>query len=247
MDYQDALAVLGVGTAHPGGHDSTRRWVREIPWSRDMSVLEVGCGTGTTLLNIQRWTGCTVHGVDIRPKMISKARERARREGVPANWRVADATALPFSDESFDVVYTESVNVFLNPNEALKEYCRVLRPGGWYADVEMLALGPVTPEWKKSAQDVYGARVVPYASEWKAYYHRAGFRDVHVVETRSVRPHMMGTGAAADMDDPHLADDTAFLDADVLDVLTMNAQWMEQHHHSLGYGIFVMRKPLAHS
>ncbi len=161
MEYQDALAVLGVGTAHPGGLDSTMMWIKEIPWTNSMSVLDVGCGTGRSLLEIKRRAGCTVCGVDVRSKMIAKAEKRAAQLGVTAKWLVGDAESLPFGDEAFDVVVTESVNVFLQPGNALQEYYRVLKQGGWYVDVEMLTLAPVPPEWKSSAMQVYGAKLVP--------------------------------------------------------------------------------------
>jgi ubiquinone/menaquinone biosynthesis C-methylase UbiE len=243
VEYQDALAVLGVGTAHPGGLDSTMMWIKEIPWTNSMSVLDVGCGTGRSLLEIKRRAGCTVCGVDVRSKMIAKAEKRAAQLGVTAKWLVADAESLPFGDEAFDVVVTESVNVFLQPGNALQEYYRVLKQGGWYVDVEMLTLAPVPPEWKSSAMQVYGAKLVPDQSEWKRLYRAAGFVDLRVLGTRAVVPEQMMETDQKYPDEVNLADNHAYANEELVHVLSANAAWLEKHHKWLGYGVFLMRKP----
>ncbi len=242
MEYQDALAILGVGTAHPGGLDSTIMWIKEIPWTNSMSVLDVGCGTGRSLLEIKKQAGCTVCGVDVRSKMIAKAKKRAAQLGVSAQWVVANAEFLPFGDEEFDVVVTESVNVFLQPGKALREYYRVLKRGGLYVDVEMLALAPVSPEWKSSAMQVYGAKIVPDQSEWKRLYRTAGFVHLRVLGTRAVLPEQMMATDQKYPDEVNLADQHAFANKELLHVLSANAEWLENHHKWLGYGVFLMRK-----
>jgi ubiquinone/menaquinone biosynthesis C-methylase UbiE len=243
MDYQDALAVLGVGSAHPGGWASSLQWMDEIPWHPSMSVLDVGCGTGRTLLHVQRATGCNVCGVDVRPKMIEKAIQRAAAANVDAAFLVADAEQLPFPDSKFDVVYTESVNVFVRIRRALSEYHRVLKPGGWYVDVEMLALGPVGEEWKESVRKVYGAKMVPDQKGWKQLYREAGFTEIRTLTTRQVLPGEMLAIEHQYPDDQKLADAKAYSNPQLLKIMQANSEWFDLHYKSLGYGIFAMRKP----
>ena len=71
-----------------------------------------------------------VVGVDMAPAMVERARHKLR--DVPAvSSRRADAHALPFGDESFDMVVSASTFHYLaRPTEALEEMARVLRPGG---------------------------------------------------------------------------------------------------------------------
>lgn len=243
MEYQDALAVLGVGSAHPGGWASSLRWMDEIPWHPSMSILDVGCGTGRTLLQVQRTTGCRVCGVDVRPKMIEKAIQRAAAAHVDATFRVADAEQLPFPDGEFDVVFTESVNVFVRIRRALSEYYRVLKPGGWYVDVEMLALGPVDEAWKQSVRQVYGAKTVPDLRGWKHLYQEAGFTNIRTLTTRQVLPGEMLAIEQQYPDDQNLSDAMAFSNPQLLKIMQANSEWFDLYHKSLGYGIFVMRKP----
>jgi ubiquinone/menaquinone biosynthesis C-methylase UbiE len=245
MEYQDALAALGVGSAHPGGWASSLVWMSEIPWQPSMSVLDVGCGTGRTLLHVQQATGCRACGVDVRPKMIAKARRRAAAAHCDATFLVGDAEQLPLQDDEFDVVFTESVNVFVRIPRSLAEYHRVLKPGGWYVDVEMMALGPVDEEWKQSVRQVYGAKAVPDQRGWKHLFRHAGFTDIRVLTTRQVWPVEMLAVEQKYPDDVDLSDASAFGNPQVLKVMQANAEWFERHYKSLGYGIFAMRKPGA--
>lgn len=94
-------------------------------FGRDKDVLEVGCGTGLLLQRIAQFAA-SAQGVDISPGMLEHARARnlAVREG--------NATALPFEDESFDVVCSFKVLAHVEQiDTALQEMARVVRPGGY--------------------------------------------------------------------------------------------------------------------
>lgn len=94
-------------------------------------VLEVGVGTGISLPQYQRSTRLV--GVDIADAMLEKARERKRRLGLENVEQIAvmDAEALQFPDESFDVVVAQYVVTAVpDPEAALDEFARVVRPGG---------------------------------------------------------------------------------------------------------------------
>lgn len=102
--------------------DQAAAVVRRVATGR--TALEVGCGTG---LVMQRVAGFAAHvtGIDVSPGMLARARERGLDvcEG--------SATALPFPDAAFDVVYSFKVLAHVEPVEpALAEMARVTRPGG---------------------------------------------------------------------------------------------------------------------
>lgn len=237
MDYQDVLAEIGASNAHPGGSKASKIWRNAITWYPAMHVLDVGCGTGKTLIDICLATDCNGTGIDVRPKMVVKATERARLRGCRnADFRVASVTSLPFPNDSFDVVYSESVNVFLeNPVEALSEYWRVLRKGGCYIDVEMLVVQPVDVLWRQGVKQVYGAKVVPDQRGWKQFYKLAGFEETHVLSTQSVDPFDIPAGSPDDVD---IETPGVYERPDVQTTLRANGQWMESQHRPLGYGVF---------
>jgi phosphatidylethanolamine/phosphatidyl-N-methylethanolamine N-methyltransferase len=94
-------------------------------------VLEVGVGTGISLPDYGSTT--RLYGIDISEPMLRKARERVTElkltnvEGLS----VMDAADLSFPDGSFDVVVAQYVITTVpDPEAALDEFARVLRPGG---------------------------------------------------------------------------------------------------------------------
>jgi len=94
-------------------------------------ILEVGVGTGLTLRHYP--SRCRVTGVDISEHMIARAREKVRREKLQhiSALEVMDAHALAFADRSFDAVCLPFVITLIpEPERALDECARVLRPGG---------------------------------------------------------------------------------------------------------------------
>jgi ubiquinone/menaquinone biosynthesis C-methylase UbiE len=98
--------------------------------ARGLRVLEIGCGLGTDGAQFAR-AGALYTGVDLTDAAVGLARRRFELEGLPGEFRVADAEALDFADESFDVVYSHGV-LHHTPDtpRAVREVRRVLAPGG---------------------------------------------------------------------------------------------------------------------
>lgn len=94
-------------------------------------VLEVGVGTGISLPQYGRSTRLV--GIDISDAMLDKARARVR-DGRLSNVEalaVMDAEAIAYPDDSFDVVVAQYVITAVpNPEAALNEFARLVRPGG---------------------------------------------------------------------------------------------------------------------
>ena len=94
-------------------------------------ILEVGVGTGISLPAYRKTSRLT--GVDISDAMLDKARERVSRMKLDnvEDIAVMDAEALDYPDNSFDVVVAQYVVTAVpNPERALDEFVRVVRPGG---------------------------------------------------------------------------------------------------------------------
>ena len=94
-------------------------------------ILEVGVGTGLSLPSYGR--GSRLVGIDISEPMLDKARLRVAREGLDhvESIVVMDAEQLDYPDASFDVVVAQYVVTAIpNPERALDEFVRVVRPGG---------------------------------------------------------------------------------------------------------------------
>ncbi len=93
-------------------------------------VLEVGCGLGTDAEQFARY-GAIYTGVDLTETSVEMCRRRFDIQGLPGTFEVADAEQLPFSNDSFDLVYSHGVIHHTPDTEiAVGEIRRVLRPNG---------------------------------------------------------------------------------------------------------------------
>lgn len=177
--YFEFLANLGL-TKHLGSMEATRKLIEQCRIDGARHVLDVGCGVGATPCYLAKKVGCRVTGVDLLEKMIAQSQERARQERVEgrATFVVADARKLPFEDGRFDAVVAESVNVFFDDKqEAVREYVRVTKPGGYVGITEMTWLRPVAPEVKAYYKRVVHADALA-AQGWIALLEEAGLQDV---------------------------------------------------------------------
>lgn len=93
-------------------------------------VLDVAAGNGNASLAAAR-RGCDVVAVDYVPALLDRARARAGAECLAIEFKEADAEALPFPDNSFDVVLS-TFGVMFTPDQeqAARELMRVCKPGG---------------------------------------------------------------------------------------------------------------------
>lgn len=102
--------------------------VKEVSANTPTSVLDIGCGTGSTTLAVSRSAGAqaTCTGIDISEGMIDAARARAARDGVSIELIVGDAQTYSFAPARFDTLvsrfgvmfFADSVAAFANLRRA---------------------------------------------------------------------------------------------------------------------------------
>ncbi len=165
---------------------------------RDLRALDVGCQTGA-LCAVLGERGAKVTGVDTADWLVEAARLRAKGWGVEGTFSVAKGEALPFEDQSFDLVTFVDVLEHCGDGHAcLREIARVLAPGGvayvlgpnrwapgWMlrdphyqmAGASFLshALGKRYVEWRRGNPG-YDVGVFPVGSQVVATLERAGLR-----------------------------------------------------------------------
>lgn len=134
-----------------------RHW-REDLWAQVPRgrLLEVGVGTGK---NIPYYpSGAQVFAVDISPRMLRRARRRARQLGQTVHLIQADGQRLPFPPATFDAVVATFVYCSIpNPVLGLQEVLRVLKPGG---RVYLLEHMRADASWVGWLMDVFNPVVV---------------------------------------------------------------------------------------
>lgn len=119
------------------------RWLR---LGAELTVVDVGTGTGFAALAVDGRRGTRVHGVDRSPPMVAVARERAEAAGRagPVTFAVGDGHRLGLRDECADAVLFVTSLQYMEPARALAEARRVVRPGGTVA-IGTLQAGMLAP------------------------------------------------------------------------------------------------------
>jgi demethylmenaquinone methyltransferase/2-methoxy-6-polyprenyl-1,4-benzoquinol methylase len=116
------------------------RRFRDLLARPDARVLDLCCGTGDLSLALAEMAGAAgarIVGADFAHPMLARAQEKSRGRRLRAEFLEADALALPFAGESFDLVATAfGLRNLANYSTGLAEFRRILRPGGRAAILE---------------------------------------------------------------------------------------------------------------
>jgi phosphatidylethanolamine/phosphatidyl-N-methylethanolamine N-methyltransferase len=154
-------------------------------------ILEVGVGTGISLPDYSRAN--RIFGVDISEAMLRKARERVAELGLShvEGLEAMDAERLAFPDAAFEVVVAQYVVTAVpNPEAALDEFARVLKPGG-----EIVILSRIGAEagLRRSVERWFApaARKLGWRTEfaWERYMRWAERQDgIRLIERRAIPP-----------------------------------------------------------
>jgi SAM-dependent methyltransferase len=177
LDPYKFMALIGKRVIHPGGRASTEALLQRAALTAESSVLDVGCGVGTTAIEIARRHRAAVTAVDIAPLMLERAGHNVKAADVSDRVSVeeGDILALQYPDDSFDVVIAEAVTMFVDRGRAASELARVCKPGGRVLATEFLWRAPPSPE----AREVFLGQVCPglefdTLADWIRIYSSAG-------------------------------------------------------------------------
>ena len=133
---------------------------------RSRRVADIGCGTGILADRIERELHPEkIYGVDMSDGMLKQARARSRR----VLWLRGPAEHLPFDDAAIDAVVTTSAFHFFDQAGALREFHRVLSPGGLVAVAALSARQPLLQ--------------APAANRWKPAHHASPSKMRELFET----------------------------------------------------------------
>ena len=112
-------------------------------------MLDVACGPAGVALELAERTQAEVVGIDLTFEMLEQGRRAIERRGVADRIQLVNGRAeqLPFADATFDALtFTYLLRYVHDPEEALRELARVVKPGGVIANMEFLV--PQSRFWR---------------------------------------------------------------------------------------------------
>jgi len=188
--FLDMQAHVGI-SKHVGGLEATNELLALCHIEAAREVLNVGCGIGAGSTYVAKKHGCHVVGVDISDKMVEWSRRRARQEKVEdkVEFQTADVLGLPFEADRFDVVFAESVFIFIEDKaRAIRECARVTKPGGYVGLNESSWTKQPPPELAAQVRQAFGPYIVA-GETWQALWEASGLQE------RVVKMHQVDAGA----------------------------------------------------
>ncbi|MEH2071051.1 MAG: methyltransferase domain-containing protein [Nostoc sp.] len=140
------------------------------------NILDVGCGIGGSSLYLAEKFNAQATGITLSPVQAARATERALEANLSqkTQFQVADAQAMPFADNSFDLVWSlESGEHMPDKTKFMQECYRVLKPGGTFIMVTWCHRATdesaLTADEEKHLQDIYRVYFLPYVISLPEY------------------------------------------------------------------------------
>lgn len=188
-DIDEVMYSCGLEVIHPGGLEKSVEMAAACGITEGMRILDIGSGKGATACFLSEHVNCAVTGIDQSKAMIESARKRAVVNG-SASFIRADAAALPFDDESFDIVLIECVTTLIDKKAAFTEILRVLKPGSCIGDLEMTWRGTPPDELITLAAQQWDGFQTMTEDGWTGFFRTLGLEDVTAVDFSDLIPDM---------------------------------------------------------
>jgi len=199
-ESQRGGSVRSKKASFPSAHDAL---LKELNPRTGMKVLDIGSGSGETVLRIAEKVGPTgkAVGIDFSPQAIALAKEKAKRRKLEkvTEFHQGNAKELPFSDNTFDAVISECVVCLISDKQrTLNEKVRVLKPGGRVIMHDAVSLAPM-PKIVRQDQRLYCACIggAVNRDEYVRMMKEAGLKDVKVVDFSKEGRKMMNASILA--------------------------------------------------
>lgn len=170
---------------HANGEFATKFLIQKLDCQPNTKILEIGFGTGTTLLYLfSIYRNTRFYGLEQSHSMYKKAGERFRFCCVNEHIELSlmtEKNKLPFENNTFDKIYVESVLAIQEGNDLqfmVKEIGRVLKPNGtlvinetiWLDKTPLAEIKRINAFGKQAFGIIQSSEVVPYLADWQKLF-----------------------------------------------------------------------------
>ncbi|WP_455200003.1 class I SAM-dependent methyltransferase, partial [Kaarinaea lacus] len=156
VELHEGLPRLG-----PGNAESTLKALALCEYLPDApQILDIGCGTGAQTLVLASATSGHITATDLFPQFLEQLNKTIQEKGLVTriHTQQADMNNLPFPDNYFDLVWSEGAAYIMGFDNALTQWKRLVKPGGYLVVSEASWFKPDPPsELKKFWDENYPA------------------------------------------------------------------------------------------
>lgn len=187
--YQDKVSNLLFGESmHPGALKLTQELGTRLALQNSSRVLDVACGVGTSAMFLAKEFGCHVMGLDLAERNIEEAKNILSASGVSelVDFRVGDAEAINFEDQTFDCAVCEcSLCLFPNKKKAAEEMYRVTKNGGRIGISDIVVRGNIPQNLRDSLYRFVCVLEAENDESYKSILQSAGFSNFRIYDKKN--------------------------------------------------------------
>ena len=172
---------------HIGGRQASEDFISQLDLSADDHTLDVGCGIGGTSRFVANRFGCRVTGIDLTPEFVSTGQTLCDWVGLSSKVELqqGDATAMPFTDESFDAAFMLHVGMNIaNKGDLFAEVYRLIKPGAFFGVYDVMKTSDETLTYPVPWSSVPGTSALSTLEQYTEALAHTGFDIIKIRDRR---------------------------------------------------------------
>ena len=172
---------------HIGGRQASEDFISQLELSADDHTLDVGCGIGGTSRFVASRFGCRVTGIELTPEFVSTGQSLCDWVGLSGQVELhqGDATAMPFTDQSFDAAFMLHVGMNIaNKAGLFAEVYRLIKPAGVFGVYDVMQTSDEPLSYPVPWSSVPGTSALATRQQYTEALELAGFDVLKIRDRR---------------------------------------------------------------
>ncbi|MDH3934069.1 MAG: class I SAM-dependent methyltransferase [Gammaproteobacteria bacterium] len=172
---------------HIGGRQASEDFISQLELSADDHTLDVGCGIGGTSRFVASRFGCRVTGIDLTPEFVAAGQSLCDWVGLSGQVELhqGDATAMPFTDQSFDAAFMLHVGMNIaNKAGLFAEVYRLIKPAGVFGVYDVMQTSDEPLSYPVPWSSVPGTSALATRQQYTEALELAGFDVLKIRDRR---------------------------------------------------------------